>query len=270
MTTLPPPRQITGTAATASVYDQGAHLVAWTPDGAGPVLWCSEHTLLEEGVAIRGGVPICLPWFGPGRSGDRKPSHGPARITPWRLVEEGPGTVTYAVTGAELGVADLEATYVVEAGERLTLSLTVANTGADELTYEEALHAYLTVGDVRQVTVEGLDRASYVDKTDQGRTHRQEGPLRLTRETDRVYRSACAVTVVDPVLGRRLRVAKTGSASTIVWNPWADKAAQMSDLGDDEWTGMLCVEGGNVMADEITLAPGDRHTLRYELEVLPL
>lgn len=265
MGTLPAPRGISGPEATAAIHEQGAHLVTWTPTGEQPVLWVSRDTLLEEGAAIRGGVPICFPWFGPGRSGDRKPSHGPARTTRWEpvVIEEARAELT-------LTLGALRATYAVRAGRRLELALRVTNVGSQEETYEEALHTYLAVGDVRQVSLEGLDRASYVDKTDQGATRRQEGPVTLRGETDRVYRSACPVTVVDPVLGRRLRITTSGSASTVVWNPWADKAAGLADMGDDEWTGMVCVEGGNVLADEITLAPGDSHTLRYEIEVLPL
>lgn len=270
MTTLPPPREITGPGATAAIYDQGAHLVGWTPAGADPVLWLSPRTRLEEGTAIRGGVPICFPWFGPGRSGDRAPAHGTARVTPWTLVEQSEGRVRYEITGADLGVQDLVARYEVVAGSRLQLSLTVTNTGDDDLVYEEALHAYLAVGDVREVTVEGLDGASYVDKVDRGRTHTQAGELRFVAETDRVYRSACPVTVVDPVLGRRLRISTSGSASKVVWNPWAERAAAMADLGEDAWPGMLCVEGGNVLTDELTLTPGGSHLLRYSLEVLPL
>ncbi|MCH8614276.1 D-hexose-6-phosphate mutarotase [Arsenicicoccus dermatophilus] len=269
MTTLPV-HDISGPEATATIHDQGAHLLTWAPQGQAPVLWASPQVRLEEGKGIRGGVPICFPWFGPGRTGDRTPTHGPARTTPWRSTTIEPGHATYAITGAELGVQDLEATYDVRAGARLELTFTVRNTGAQELTYEEALHAYLTVGDAREITVEGLAGATYVDKTDQGRSHRQDGELRLTRETDRVFRSAGPVTVVDPVLGRRLRVTKTGSASTVVWNPWDELSASLGDMGPEAWRTMVCVEGGNAMADEITLAPGDSHTLTYHLEVLPL
>lgn len=269
MTSLPAPRTLAGPDATATIHDQGAHLVSWTPAGHEPVLWCSARTRLERGVAIRGGVPICLPWFGSGRTGDRTPSHGPARLTAWRVVDEGDGEITYETTGAELGLADtLQARYRVVAGQTLRLTLTVTNTGDDELTYEEALHTYLAVGDVREASLDGLDGASYVDKVDHGRVHRQQGPVRFTRETDRIYRSAAPLTLTDPVGGRRLRVTTAGAASAVVWNPWVDKTAALTDMGDDEWTGMLCVEAGNVGDDALTLAPGDAHTVSYELAVL--
>jgi glucose-6-phosphate 1-epimerase len=132
--------------------------------------------------------------------------------------------------------------------------------------YELALHTYLRVGDVRHVSVKGLDGASYLDKVT-GQRELQAGDVTLTAQTDRVYDRAGDIVVTDPVLGRRLLITTEGAASTIVWNPWVAKAAAMPDFGDDEWPGMLCIEGGNVLDHAVTLEPGASATLRYRVAV---
>jgi glucose-6-phosphate 1-epimerase len=160
---------------------------------------------------------------------------------------------------------DWRVTYEVSVGDELELALTVENLGATPFSYEVALHTYLTVGDVRQVSVAGLDGASYLDKVT-GRRELQSGDVTISAETDRVYDRAGDIDVTDPVLGRRLHIASEGAANTVVWNPWIAKAAAMPDFGDDEWTGMLCIEAGNVRESAVTLAPGSA-TLRYRVTV---
>jgi glucose-6-phosphate 1-epimerase len=153
--------------------------------------------------------------------------------------------------------------YRVTVGSSLELSLEVGNTGDVAFSFEEALHTYFTVEDVRTIEVRGLEGADYLDKVG-GATPRSQGPapIRFTGETDRVYlNTTAACTVHDPGKGRRIVVRKSGSDATVVWNPWIDKARAMPDYGDDEWPGMVCVETANVNAHAVTLAPGGRHTL---------
>lgn len=271
--TLPAPRVLRSARAVAEVYDHGAHVWSWALDGQ-PVLWQSARSVMEQGRALRGGVPICWPWFGPGRSGDLTPAHGVARTASWTLTDaterEGrivhtysllPGDVTGSVLGDSWRVA-----FEVSVGDDLQLALTVTNDGSDAFSYEVALHTYLTVGDVRQVSVVGLDRVPYLDKVTMLRRI-QDGDVRFGGETDRVYDTATDVSVVDPVLGRTLRVTSEGAASTVVWNPWVAKAAAMDDFGDDEWTGMVCIESGNVLERAVTLQPGGTATVTYRLAV---
>lgn len=276
MTALPAPRTLTSPSAVAEVFDHGAHVVSWTPVGTAPVLWMSAASAFETGAPIRGGVPICFPWFGAGRSKDCAPAHGFARLQAWRFLgeERTPeavrGTWELAGDGTSAGFAyPFRATYEVRAGASLDLRLTVTNTGTETFSYEEALHTYLAVGDVRQVVVDGLDGASYLDKAagaDAG-PHRQQGPVTISAETDRVYASTGEVRLTDPVWERTLTVTKTGSATTVVWNPWVAKAAAMPDFGDDEWPGMICIEAANALDDAVVLAPGESHTLGYLLTV---
>ncbi|WP_153397372.1 D-hexose-6-phosphate mutarotase [Ornithinicoccus halotolerans] len=268
----------TGTG-TFTAYDQGAQLAAWRPRADAPeVIWESAHTKHEQGTAIRGGVPLCLPWFGPGVDGPFHPAHGFARIAPWRLRdrhETGHRTVLQweltdadvtGVPGAEHFRHPFRATCVHDLGSDAEIQLTMANSGSETFRYELALHTYLHVGDVRQVRVTGLEGATYLDKLT-GAEQQQEGELVLTGQTDRVYRSAGPVQVHDPVLGRTLTVTSTGAASTIVWNPWAEQAQSMADLGDEEWTQLLCVETGNVLADAVELAAGASHTTTARISV---
>jgi glucose-6-phosphate 1-epimerase len=262
--------------AEAKLYLQGAHLAAWTPAGHDPVIWMSKATRYEKGQPIRGGIPICFPWFGAGREPGMAPAHGYARRAPWELVgaEDSAGTVTLTLRLTDAEVAGLagfatwpnafELSCVVTVGSELSVDLTVHNTGSDEYSFEEALHAYFQVGDVAQVTVGGLDSCRYVDKTAAGAgpdVATQEGRVAFTGETDRVYDAKGTATIHDPVMSRTITVHKEGSANTVVWNPWTAKASAMADFGDDEWTSMVCVETANALDDAITLAPGQRHTM---------
>jgi glucose-6-phosphate 1-epimerase len=260
------------------VYLHGAHVTLWVPPGGDPVLWLSPLSRYHADAAIRGGVPLCFPWFGGGPDDDLTPPHGPARLREWQLeaVTESSDHVEIVLSLGRVGdggatgrpVDALAATYRVRLGRSLDLALEVRNGGEVPVTFEEALHTYLAVSDLRAVTVEGLAGADYLDRLGGPDPVRQEeNVLRLSTETDRIYVGTPATVVVDdPGAARRLAVRKTGSASTVVWNPWAEKAAGMADLGAG-WPHMLCVETANVRRDAVTLAPGARHTMVAELTV---
>lgn len=275
MSPLADPITLDTPVGTVSGYAHGAHVTSWFPTGEQDVLWMSAKSAYDSAAPLRGGIPICLPWFGAGASGALTPVHGFARISRWRLVEsarsdEG-GHLAFQLSSAD--IADglwpyaFTATYRVHAGTRLTLGLTMRNDGDEAFAFEEALHTYFTVGDVRTVSIDGLDGARYLDKVSGQAALQQAGPVTITAETDRVYDSEAEVVIIDPTLGRRIRVRKSGSASTVVWNPWIAKSAAMPDFGDDEWPGMVCVETGNVLGNAIELAPGASHTLGCEISV---
>ncbi|GAA1636841.1 D-hexose-6-phosphate mutarotase [Georgenia ruanii] len=258
--------------ATGEVYLHGAHVTAFTPAGQHPVIWMSRASVFAPERPIRGGVPICFPWFGPGREPGMSPAHGFARLADWTLVgaEDADGVVTLTFRLTEADVAGLpgsgvwrfpfELTYAVTFGPQLTLALTARNTGTEQCSFEEALHSYLHVRDVTAVTVEGLDGAAYLDKAAGGTHAVQSGPVVFTGETDRVYRSTGTATVVDPG-ARTVVVAKEASANTVVWNPWSAKAAAMADYDDAEWPTMVCVETANALEDAIILRAGESHTM---------
>ena len=274
---LPPPIPLVARNGLGSFYEHGAQLSSWTPAGHTPVIWLSAQAVLEPGTAIRGGVPIIFPWFGAGRSGELTPAHGFARTSTWALVETGTdgehAVAVLALRGErsedpQFGHA-FSARYEIRLGDTLQLSLSVENTDNQAWSFEEALHTYLRVGDVRRVLVQGLDGCSYLDQADpQGPLVRQQtGDLAFTGETDRIYASSTSIRVIDESLDRVIVIEKEHSASTVVWNPWIDKAHRMSDFGDDEWPHMLCIEGGNLRDSAVCLEPGQSHTMRYSAHV---
>ncbi|MFM8330476.1 MAG: D-hexose-6-phosphate mutarotase [Candidatus Methylumidiphilus sp.] len=262
----------------ASLVLQGAHLIDWTPRGAQPVLWLSPKAHFAAGKAIRGGVPICWPWFG-AAADPALPAHGYARTTAWQVTasaERGDGATQIGLSlpqTAESLALWPHATPLrlcVTVGETLEIELVTGNLGAAAVRVGQALHAYFRVGDVRRIALHGLDGRPYWDKTDGGRKT-QAGPVLFTAETDRIYLDAPGDCLIDdPVLNRRIRVQKRGSASTIVWNPWAQRAGELADIGADAWPGMVCVESANAAEDVVVIEPGGEHRLwaSYGVETL--
>jgi glucose-6-phosphate 1-epimerase len=256
----------------AEVYLHGAHVTAWRPAGAEPVIWVSADSQFHPDKPIRGGIPICFPWFAAHAIDASAPMHGFARLRDWTLgnVEDRDGEVhvTFELTDDERSRRSawphrFRATYRVAVGDRLGLALDVANTGEGPLTFEAALHTYVAVANVRDVGVAGLAGTEYLDKVEAfARKREGDAPIQFSGETDRIYLATeSTVTIHDPGLRRQITVAKTGSQSTIVWNPWIDKARAMPDFGDDEWPSMLCIETANVGDAAVTLEPGSHHTM---------
>jgi len=162
------------------------------------------------------------------------------------------------------------ARYSVTLSDSLAFSLKVTNTDDQPMRITEALHTYLNVSDVREIGITGREGATYHSKVEDDRFTQGDEPIRFEGETDRVYLDTTSTCVLDdPGMGRKIEVAKSGSNSTVVWNPWIDKAARMPDFGDDEWTGMVCIETANALDNAITIEPGDSHELAATLRVLP-
>ncbi|HVT79385.1 MAG TPA: D-hexose-6-phosphate mutarotase [Phycisphaerae bacterium] len=263
--------------AHALIYLHGAHVAQWHPAGAKEVLWMSGQSLFADGKPIRGGVPICYPWFGPLGGVAGAATHGFVRNSAWELeairkVSAGVEVVLkLASDGASRGVwpHDFVLRHRITAGNELSMALELANTGHAPFKAEEALHTYFTVGDIRQTRVQGLAGTHYIDKVDGKKEKTQAGDIDFTGETDRVYFDTPAPAVIeDPVLRRRITISKEGSRDTVVWNPWIAKAKAMADFGDDEWTGMVCVETCNVAGNAVEVAAGStvRMTARIAVQ----
>jgi glucose-6-phosphate 1-epimerase len=152
-------------------------------------------------------------------------------------------------------------------GDALDVALATRNTGDEPLRLEEALHTYLTVGDITRVSVRGLDGAAYLDTVGERAKRWQTGDIGFDREVDRQYASTAAVTVEDPALGRTLVIEKQGSATTVVWNPWIEKSKRLADLPDEAYLGFLCVEAANAGDGAVDLAPGMEHHLRTRVRL---
>jgi D-hexose-6-phosphate mutarotase len=262
----------------AHVFLHGGHVSHFQPKGERPVLWLSRESRFDSSHAIRGGVPVCFPWFGAKAGEPQAPMHGFARILPWDLLG-----VTREASGrleAKLGLSADAATrggfqtgfgvtLTVGVGGSLSLTLAVHNAAAAPARFEAALHSYFAVSDVAKVRVHGLEGTPYLDKTEaMARKPGAHDPIVIAAETDRVYLDTTAtVTIEDLGWKRRVAIKKTGSATTVVWNPWVAKARAMPDFGDDEWPGMLCVETANVGEQARTLDPGATHVMTAELGV---
>lgn len=263
----------------AAIYLHGAHVTAWQPAGHVPVLWMSGESQWDAAKPIRGGVPICFPWFGAHASDRSAPGHGFARLLDWTLVDardDGQGAthlafrLTQPASPPAAWPHPFEAIFRVTVGASLVMTLEIANPGPAVFSFEEALHTYFAVNDVRRIAIAGLEGTGYLDKVG-GTTERTQGlePIRFTAETDRVYlNTQAACTIEDPGLGRRMVVRKSGSDATVVWNPWIAKSKAMPDFGDGEWPGMVCVETGNVNVHAVTLAPGARHAMTAAIDVV--
>jgi glucose-6-phosphate 1-epimerase len=265
-------------AVEADLYLQGAHLAHWTPRGERPILFVSSKSVFATGKAIRGGIPIIFPWFGNRSDGNRGPAHGFARTSEWtvegsQLRED--GSVEIALTLAsneamrELFDSAFRLRLRVTIGSELEMELEVWSHASVPFTFEEALHTYLAVGDVRQASIVGLENTVLIDKTDGFMRKRQDAePVRIAKETDQVHlRTQATCTVWDPVWNRRIIIEKSGSNSTVVWNPWIDKSNDMSDMEGDGWRQMLCVETANAMGDGVLLSPGASHKMTAKIRL---
>jgi glucose-6-phosphate 1-epimerase len=265
-------------AASVEIYLHGAQVTSWQPAGNEQALFLSEHSHWQDGRAIRGGIPICFPWFR-GKADDPKaPAHGFVRTKEWQL--DGVAQASDGSVIAELSTAsdegtrqwwphEFELTLRATIGATLGLALTVRNTGSETFRFEEALHTYFRISDARHVLVRGLDKAAYLDNTDGNREKVQDGDVPFNAATDNAYLdTAAALDLIDPGMRRMLRTEKQNSTTTIVWNPWQQGAAALSDLGEEEWRSMACVEAGNILASAVSLKPGQQHTMRATLSVL--
>jgi D-hexose-6-phosphate mutarotase len=267
--------EIDNAQATATICLQGAHLMSWQPKTERqPVVWLSKLARLAPGKSIRGGVPVCWPWFGPHVSDPKLPGHGYARTVPWELTEaralpDGTTVISLALVESEATRAQwsqrARCTIRMTVGRTLQIALATENLGREDIVIGEALHTYFQIGDIADTRVHGLDGVEYLDKVAGNTRARQLGAVTFAGETDRVYvntENECVIE--DARLRRRIVVAKTGSRSTVVWTPWAEKADKMGDFGPDGWRAMVCVESANALENVVTVNPGERHTLAVE------
>jgi glucose-6-phosphate 1-epimerase len=255
----------------AEVYLHGAHITAFQPQGSEPVLWMSPLAQFQNDKAIRGGVPVIWPWFGPHAADVDKPQHGFARTAEWRV--NATRALADGSTQLQLCLSDtadthalwpyaFELSLMITVGTELNIELTAHNIGEQTFTAGAALHSYFAVGDVKQISVDGLHGCNYIDQLDGNRIKQQNNAVRIAREVDRIYTDTDTICVIhDALLSRRLHIKKTGSRSTVVWNPWNEKAKGMADFSDEGYQRMLCIETANAADDVRQLAPGETHTL---------
>jgi glucose-6-phosphate 1-epimerase len=261
------------------MYLHGAHVTSWRPADQDEVLFLSTKSRWHEGQAIRGGIPICFPWFRAKADDSKAPAHGFVRTRLWQLesiVESDAGVVVTMFTESDeqsrrWWPAEFRLAHRVTFGSELRLELVCNNTGTTRLRFEEALHTYNRVADVANLHLHGLDGARFLDNTDFNKEKRQHRDIVVASQIDDAFLDTrSAVDLVDPELRRCIRLEKANSLTTVVWNPWREGSARMPDLGEGEWRQFLCVEASNIMESAVTLEPGEKHTTTAVLSVTNL
>ncbi len=272
------------------ISQQGAQILSYQQDDQPPLIWLSEQAAYKRGHGVRGGVPVCWPWFGNllrnpqtvqamHQQPDEAPAHGLVRTLDWQLqsidcrddgiaLEFSHNTVTHPLPdwphAAELRLC-------IQLNERLQIKLGTRNLGETPLSISQALHSYFAVSDIRNVTVEGLHGCRYLETLEDWQQREQTGALHFNGETDRIYlHPPTHLSILDPTWQRRIHLLSSGSQSAVVWNPWTDKAQRLSQFASDAWQGMLCIEHANVMEDIRTLSAGEQHWLSVSISSQPL
>ncbi len=265
--------------AVISVY--AGQVLSYQPhDQEADLLFLSDGAYYQPGKAIKGGVPVCWPWFGPDPDGRGRPGHGFVRNRPWTLrdvAEEQGGAIT-----VRLGLVDTAETREiwdhafdleldVRVGTTLDMALVTRNRGGSPFSLSQGLHTYFRVGDINRVTVTGLAGHRFIDKMDGGLEKTQDGAVTIAGEVDRIYTGVVGpLAIEDRGLGRKIAISTAGSASAVIWNPWQATAKSMADLGDEDYRTLLCVETTNAGPDVVSVPADGEHRLSavYEASAL--
>jgi len=270
--------EINNARAHATVSTYSGQLLSYRPkDRQEDLLFVSDKAYYEAGKAIKGGIPVCWPWFGPDPENRGRPAHGFVRNRQWQV--SGSESLADGSTKIILSITDSEATRAlwphpfrldieITVGDTLRVELVTHNTGNDNITISQALHSYFRVGDITSVSVLGLDGINYIDSANDSARKTQAGPLTISSEVDRIYTDTSGdLTIDDASLERKISIASSGCSTAVVWNPWVEIAASMADLDDDDYLQMLCVETANAGPETVTITAGDCYRLSAEYSI---
>jgi D-hexose-6-phosphate mutarotase len=272
--------EVSNGQAAATIALQGAQLIDYRPHGQESVVWLSERADLTSGRAVRGGIPVCWPWFGAHPTDPKLPSHGFARTAQWSLekaesVSEDLTLLQFELTSwpafTPMWPHRARVRLTFEIGSTLKLELVTRNEGDAPFTLNQALHTYFRVSDISAATVHGLEGRAYLDKLEGLHQKQQLGPVTIDREVDRVYLGTgpfCELR--DEKENRRIRINTEGSHTTVVWNPWKTSSARLGDMTSDGFRHMLCVEAANTAGDAVDLSPRETHRMIAEYAMSPL
>ncbi|PTS84860.1 D-hexose-6-phosphate mutarotase [Pseudomonas sp. HMWF032] len=271
------------------ISQQGAQILSYQQDDQPPLIWLSEQAAYRRGQGVRGGVPVCWPWFGNLLRNPQAvqamhlqpataPAHGLVRTLSWALegidCRDNGIELTFAYNTRSQPLPDwphaAELRLSIRLDERLHIQLSSRNLGDTPLAISQALHSYFAISDIRNVAVEGLHGCRYIETLEDWQQRQQEGLLQFSGETDRIYLDTPAqLSILDRAWQRRIQLHSSGSNSAVLWNPWIDKAQRLSQFATDAWPGMLCIEHANVMDDICLLAAGQQHQLSLSLWAEP-
>lgn len=270
--------------ASATVFLQGAQITDFQTKGCKPLIWCSDQSDYKPGVPLRGGIPICWPWFGElamnavevkqqiadGGSDPQLPAHGFVRHLPWQLsaIDTTDNHATQLVFKLILDGTEhphwslpAELTYTVTVGNKLSLQLSVNNTGNQPINFSSALHTYYAIDAIENIAIHGLEKCNYIDCMDDWQEKAQRGQLCVDREVDRIYHGDTGHITIAEKNQRDVIIASRGSRSAVIWNPWIEKSSRLSHFPDHAYKKMLCVETANADRDFVALSPKQTHTL---------
>ena len=271
--------EINNTRAHATISTYSGQVLSYRPKGqAHDLLFVSDKAYYEDGKAIKGGIPVCWPWFGPDPGDQGRPAHGFVRNRQWQVAAS--ESLADGSTRVVMSLTDSDATrsiwphpfrlsIEITVGDSLRVELVTHNSGAESVTISQALHTYFRVGDIGKVRVLGLEGTDYIDKVDGSTLKTQTGPVTINGEVDRIYTGVAGELVIDDAsLGRKIHISSTGCSTAVVWNPWAETAASMADLEDDDYKKMLCVETANAGPETVEIAAGSEYRLQaaYTIE----
>lgn len=263
-----PVYEVHHTKGTARIAAQGAQVMHWRPASSPhEVLYLSPDAILCEGKAIRGGIPVCWPWFNAHPSDPSAPSHGYARTRFWELSEASEDENGVRLV-FNLDLSPLFAELHIECGDALKLTLTTRNEGAEAIPLSAALHSYFSVSNINDIEITGLAESNYLDTVGDRTTRHQNGDIRFSEEVDRIYHSNTAASLNDLNWKRRILVEKSGSPSTVIWNPWIEKARALNDLPDGGYKDFVCIESAIANESAIPLMPGGSHTLGTRISLI--
>ena len=269
--------RIQNQAAQASICLLGATVLEYQPQGAAALLWTSPNSHYAVGTPIRGGIPVCWPWFGAHPTDPSLPAHGFVRTRLWRVTQAVDETAGRSVV--ELACEDDEKTRQmwpypfelrlrVTVGAELSVALTSANRGSSAFPFSAALHTYFAVADVAAIQIDGLDGVPFLSKTHNYQRFVEPGPIRISAQTDRVYLDTTATcTIHDPGMNRRIQIEKEGSHTTVVWNAWEKLSAEMADLGAGMYRKYVCVETVIGPQEQKVLPAGETHTMSATIQL---
>ena len=270
--------EINNAKAHATISTYSGQVLSYRPKSQkDDLLFVSEKAYYEDGKAIKGGIPVCWPWFGADPDDLGRPAHGFVRNRQWEVT--GSESLANGSTKVVLAMVDSDQTreiwphpfklsIEITVGDSLKVALVTHNSGDESIAISQALHTYFYVGDISKVQVLGLDGIDYLDKVDEFAEKTQSGPVTINGEVDRIYKGVTGELVIDDAsLGRKIRIASRGCSTAVVWNPWSEIAASMGDLNDDDYSKMICVETANAGSETVEIAAGSEYRLEAEYTI---
>jgi glucose-6-phosphate 1-epimerase len=266
--------EVTNSVASAKIALQGAHIFEYKRGANNELLWLSSLALFEENKPIRGGIPICWPWFGP-HNDSSLPQHGFARISHFTFVsceekDEETSIVTLKLTDSPktriLWDFSFELLVTITISKELHVSLKTSNTDVKEFKITQALHSYFSVENISDVAIFGVKNSSYFDQLSKT-MEVQKNDLHVDQEIDRIYKNPDKNLILKEK-NRAIFLQNSNSNSLVIWNPWSEKVKSIKDMQDDEYKNMLCIESANALDDYIILQPNCSTTLGLKLSYI--